>query len=535
VYQVLIVDDEPEIRLGLRLKADWEGLGLAVAGEAANGSEALERLAGGGIDIVITDMNMPVMNGVSFLEACRERYPGLKMIVLTGYEDFDYARAAIRSQAKDYLLKPVSQSELTAALTKVKQELDEERSARSERETVQWRLTQYYLEMKEHFILHLVKEEPASERWVRDRAKMFELDAWAAKSVRFLTAGLRERGIPDDPDARTPGKLRLPFEMLCREFAGTHPEQPATFRDSGYPGLIHFILRDDEAAAASFARELKACIGRHLGFEPAVGAGQPVSGFKEWKQGYLSSLLAWNLTESKIRSAGREPSYGKSVLTGEQVKVLRHDLIQGELESFEAAVREELTQAFLDSQVQFVKLIFQLYLLLDSTAEALGIRLESEEKLWIRPELARELDTVEKAAAFLVRLAKKIRLGFQPSSGGSEQSVIHAAERFIRENYMDDIHLTLLAERFNYNPSYFSEWFKAKTGKTFIQYVTEVRMEHAVRLLAETKLPLWDIAELTGFSNPSYFSSKFKKIYGMSPSEYRQASSEKFDTPDPKK
>jgi len=142
---------------------------------------------------------------------------------------------------------------------------------------------------------------------------------------------------------------------------------------------------------------------------------------------------------------------------------------------------------------------------------------------------------VEKAAAFLVRLAKKIRLGFQPSSGGSEQSVIHAAERFIRENYMDDIHLTLLAERFNYNPSYFSEWFKAKTGKTFIQYVTEVRMEHAVRLLAETKLPLWDIAELTGFSNPSYFSSKFKKIYGMSPSEYRQASSEKFDTPDPKK
>ncbi|MNL69635.1 HTH-type transcriptional regulator YesS [compost metagenome] len=100
---------------------------------------------------------------------------------------------------------------------------------------------------------------------------------------------------------------------------------------------------------------------------------------------------------------------------------------------------------------------------------------------------------------------------------------------------MYDLHLTMLAERFNYNSSYFSELFKAKFGKAFIQYVTEVRMAQAVHLLEETSLNLWDIAELTGFSNASYFSSKFKKIYGMAPSDFRLQSPEKFNSEKPKK
>ena len=175
--------------------------------------------------------------------------------------------------------------------------------------------------------------------------------------------------------------------------------------------------------------------------------------------------------------------------------------------------------------------------MLDTMAFTGGIALESSEQLWLRPEQVWGLDTTAKAQQFLNKLAVKIMGRPEKDALDAEHSMIQAAEQFIQDNYMYDLNLTMLAERFNYNSSYFSEMFKAKAGKTFIQYMTDVRMEKAVQLLEETMLSLWDIAELTGFSNASYFSSKFKKMYGISPSDYRVRlkTPEKFDNQVPKK
>ncbi|CAM3844941.1 response regulator [Cohnella lubricantis] len=275
MYRVLIVDDEPEIRLGLRLKIDAEQLSLELAGEAGNGIEALKLLEEKSFDIVLTDMSMPAMDGVRFMEACRSRYPEARLIVITGYEDFQYARAALRHQAIDYLLKPVARDELAAALRRAASELDARKAMLDTRTLTQQELVQLY-------------------------------------------------------------------------------------------------------------------------------AGQAA------------------------RQRNNEPEDG-------------------------------------------------------------------------------------------------------------ELSLIEAVRRYIDDNYMSDLNLTEIAERFNYNPSYFSEMFKNKVGRTFIQYLTDARMAQAVRLLEGTQLNLWDIAELTGFSNASYFSSKFKKRFGMTPSDYRQKASGKFDNEVPKK
>lgn len=539
MYRVLIVDDEPEIRQGLRLKADWESLGLTIAGEAGNGVEALERLAAEAIDLVIADMNMPVMDGVSLLEACREQYPQLRVIVITGYEDFHYARAAVRTQARDYLLKPVARDELTDALRKVVQELERERNARNEQETVQWRLSQYYKEMKEHFLLQLARETPGPERALLERSRLFELEAWNERPVRFVTAGLRPKGDASPDDERTPDKLRLPFELICREFAANCGQPVAAFRDPNHPGLLHFVLADEGDAVPAFARELSDCVARLLSFTPSLAVGSQVTGFASWRDGYVSALLAWNVPASASevgRASFAEASEGKAALSDDTVKVIQRQLLRGELDSFTQVVRKELTKAHAESPGQFVKLIFQLYLLLDGIAAAAAVPLDSGDQLWVQPDMALSLDTVGKAEAFLVRLGRKIQSKAAAETEDRDLSIVQAAKQFIDASYMYDLNLTLLAERFNYNPSYFSELFKAKLGVTFIHYLTEVRMNHAVRLLEETELGLWDIAELTGFSSASYFSSKFKKLHGLSPSEYRQRPSpEKFNNEQPKK
>jgi len=566
MYRLLIVDDEPEIRSGLRLKIDADKLGLELGGEASNGIEALDKLEEEPFDIVVTDMNMPVMDGVSFLQECRERYPDIRVVVITGYEDFQYARAALRHHASDYLLKPVARDELSAVLSKVIAEMDAERKKREQEAKDRWELTQYYKEMKEHFLLRLVKGDLDREQTAADLARKFGFDGWAERDVRFLTVGLRERAeaapsafgraageeagaeepasgaaaspadaagaaggdaeaagrsAADGQAARVPDEFRLPFEQICRKRASASGAACVAFRDPSYPGLMHFVAGESEDWLKAFALDLRAQVRAVLGFELASGIGRSVAGLRQWKEGYLSALLAWNLSESGAGGEERRSAAGQE-LTEEESEVARRYLAKGETESFGRAARQLLREAYSASPARFVKVIFQLYLLLESQAAELRIPLDHAEQLWLRPEMALALNSVDKAAAFLGGIAEKIGKQRRAEADEGDHSLIETARKFIDDNYMSDLNLTQIAERFNYNPSYFSEMFKNKVGKTFIQYLTDVRMSQAVRLLESTQLSLWDIAELTGFGSASYFSSKFKRTYGMSPSDYRQ-------------
>ncbi|PDO10544.1 MAG: hypothetical protein BLM47_06630 [Candidatus Reconcilbacillus cellulovorans] len=549
MYRVMIVDDEPEIRQGLRLKVDWESLGLTVAAEASDGEEALKILENEDIDIVLTDMLMPVMDGVSFLDACRSRYPHVRILVLTGYEDFRYARAALRNRAKDYILKPVSSDELSAALQAVVRELDEEYLDRDERARIAWRLSQYYKEMREQMLVRLVREPIGDDRAVRDRLTTFELSDWDARTIRFATAGLRRfradtaektpRGVADDPDDRSPDTLRLPFVMLSREFAET--KRIPAFADGQAPGLFTFLLPDDPEAIRRLLDEYADCVRRYLRADVAVGLGEPVAGYRAWKEGYTSALLAWHLAagglgggQSLAEEPGRnDPSAAPPAAVDSESAILRL-LDEGKLDVLEQAFREELSAAFADSRIRFVKTVFRLHLLVDAVARTFRVPLGPEESLWLRPELAAQMETPDQAVERLMQSVQRIERSVRERAEDAERLRLRAVEQFIREHYMDDLNLTDLAEKFHYHPTYFSELFKAKIGKTFTQYLTDVRMENAARLLKETSLSLWDVAELSGFSSPSYFSSKFKRMFGVSPSEYRQSvrrqeTSEKFD------
>lgn len=584
MYRVLIVDDEAEIRLGLRLKVNWEALGMRVVGEAGHGGEAVERLESEPVDIVITDMNMPVMDGLYFLDYCRAEHPSLRLIVITGYEDFQYAHAAIRNRVRDYLLKPVTRDELTAALQRIRQELDGERHSRAEASALHWQLEQYTREMKEHLIVRLVRGEleQAQPDALLEPARRFGLEAWSAAEVRFLTVGLSTAA---EAPERTPEQFRLALELLCREIAerwqseqsngsgsrkeavGEQAEQSGgssksedgvsgqaaaigrreawedehraasdeatgivtrleVYRDAAAPGLMHLLCAGSAEQTERLATTLRDGISQHLRLEVHVGVSEAVQGFGAWRDGHLSSLIAWRMAAGDVEVGDRGDIGGQTttaLIPEETVKVLRRYLSRGELEPLRLAMTETLEEAYAASRAGFVKLIFQLYLLLESAAAEAGVTLESRQQLWLRPERALSLDSVPQAAAFLMEIATRISEHAEQTGSDAEQSVIEAARQFIEDNYRYDLNLTMIAERFNYHPSYFSEFFKAKVGRTFIQYLTDVRMAEAVRLLKETTLSLWDIAEFTGFSNASYFSAKFKKVHGVSPSEYRNS------------
>ncbi|SLJ96369.1 MULTISPECIES: response regulator [unclassified Paenibacillus] len=520
MYNVLIADDEIEVREGLKLKVNWQDMGFIISGEAANGIEAEELLKAEHFDLLITDMNMPVMDGVQLLDVCRSLNPSIQIMIITGYEDFHYARAGVRSQAMDYLLKPVTRDELKTTLNKIKDELDKKKQLHGDSEMMQWRLSQYYKEMKQRFLLDLVRGHRLPPSSLPERMRLFHLESWQDHSVCFITAGMRDSGIQTASVERVPEKLYLPFELLCHEMAQSYPDNVQVFHDGAHPGIMHFITL--EGIQHEFAQQITAQTHSVLTMNVQVGLGLSVSGFERWKEGYIHSLLAWNSAGRK-GTQDRVPVVDHSPLLPEETsRMLHRFLIRGELDSFRSVIRKELADSFRISTTHMIRSLFQISLLFE------------HESSWISPEWVLWLMTPDQAELLLMHWVEDFVNQQQPSEVG-EDTVIESAKRYIEENYMLELTLTSLAEQYNYNSTYFSEIFKEAAGISFIQYVTEVRMKHAIRLLKETQLTVWDVTELTGFRSPSYFSSKFKKMFNISPSDYRLLHSEKIDNHDPKK
>jgi len=518
MYNVLIVDDEREIRHGLRLKVDWEKLNLCIAGEASNGEEAVQVIADMKPDLIITDMKMPFKDGVSLLEYCSRQHPHIRLIVITGYNDFQYTKAAIQNRATDYLLKPVSKKELAASLAKVVKEMDEERVEKSRHQAMDWKMSLYAEEIKSQFILNAVKPFIKDIGVLEKRANFFQLADLAGERVRFVCAGLTAEGVGREEALAS---YRLPFELLCRELAQQDGNQVTVFQDPGQPNLMFFIMKDNKSVIDAFIRHLEASINRYIPFRAYISVGAPATGLREWRESFTSAFLAWQLRTPE-RPNGDGESYAVSpMMSQDTAKQLQWHLIKGEREPFERLLGQQFNLEAVQSPAADSRLILQIVLIIEAAARSLGIRLTKQEEMWATPVWLWEIHTQDKAVPFLMDLADKL-FNRDRRSASSDQSVVESIKEMIRKNYMLDINLGMLAEQYNYNASYLSDLFKTKTGMTFVQFLTHIRMEKAVQLLKETELGLSEIAELTGFSNVSYFSVKFKKVFGVNPSTIRQ-------------
>ena len=126
LYRIILVDDEEEVRKSIIRKIDWTSVGFTVVGDAENGEEALEKIEGLEPDVVLTDIRMPYMDGLTLAERIRQKYPSMKIVISSGYDDFEYAKRAIKLNVTEYILKPVNVEELTAILKRIKTNLDEE-------------------------------------------------------------------------------------------------------------------------------------------------------------------------------------------------------------------------------------------------------------------------------------------------------------------------------------------------------------------------------------------------------------------------
>lgn len=528
LYRILLVDDEEEVRRGIIRKMEWECLGFQVAGDAENGEEALEKVEQLQPDVVITDIRMPYMDGLTLTRRIRKKYPSMRILIFSGYDDFEYAQQAIKLNVTEYILKPVNVEELSEILTRVRENLDEEIEQRSNINSLRESYLRNLPILRELFLNDLVRGV-TDENAIVPKLQEYGIDILDAR--KWLAAVIHV-------EQTEPKMLSLPRELIpisVRELVEDSLRAAYRFAIFNSMDEITVIAAIDEENTQTglinlFNDICKEC-RRVLDVTITVGVGYSCEVLPEISDSYQSAVDA--LGYRAIVGQGKticindvEPvGKGKLQFTDRDEEELVAAIKFGSREKIDSVIRN-LSACMTDAKVHARQ--YQIYML--SIANCL-IRLmqqydmDIDEMFESKAQYAEVMEGIchrEKFADRIITIASRMNEAVNQERDNMTHKVIREAKEYIREHFSDpELSVETLCRHLHMSPAYFSTVFKKETGQAYVNYLTEVRLKKAVELLNETDDKTYMIAQKVGYQEQNYFSYVFKKRYGMSPTKYR--------------
>jgi two-component system response regulator YesN len=502
MYKVLVVDDEPTIREGLRTLVDWEALGYRVVDTGMNGRDALIKYEEHHPDLIIIDIRMPGIGGLEAIERLRARDKRLHMLILSGYAEFDYARRAMAHRIDGYILKPVDEDELIDYLQRLKKTLDQEAAERER--AAGW--------TPEMVVRSLLSGTPAAA--LNEAAAQAGLDGAPWEAVVVRPHGKIEPDALAEAGRRLAGKLSA-AERIC-------------YTAEGDLGLLVMYGLGSETQRAALLRSVgDALAGLDLEFTAASGGT-----VESWTEIPLShARAAAALRRSFFLGAGRihppadaqREACGAPVPGPPDLSDLTDKLALAIDVASEISIREWIGEAesrLLKSGAdeEAVKATCA------RLVSAVAARLEAQRPGSAEGTLQHGLVELYKACRFtrLMERMHALLLEFarQSEQGGAETQVKKMID-IIHRHYDRSLRLETIAELLGYSSAYLGKVFKHATGENFNTYLDKVRIEEAKKLLVQG-LKVYEVAERVGYANVDYFHGKFRKYVGMSPAAYRK-------------
>lgn len=495
---MILADDEPVITRGIRKLLNWKTLGIEITGEYEDGRKAFEAIVRDRPDIALLDISMPGMSGVEILKECRTIGNKTAVIFISGFQDFEYAKAAIQYGAVDYLLKPVIREELLRAIEKSVSALGKEegsfqaRVKDSKDDHVNYELlveddnagyvpvyADIVYEKEEsgqmrrliHFSLFGFLEEYLNET---GRGIVFQKNERIAMVLKGMKGGEIYNTVEDIRERSLKATGHTTFFVIG----------DAVYSMGEIPGMFQQCL--EKKGYLFFADKMSVPV---INLHEKVFTGRGDSHMLgELRQKLFEAVVAQN--EDQMKETGRQ--YGKLILR----------LSEGKKEDacfyFCSAVR------FLEEKCDALGLPGQRAEMKELLEKSRACESFGEMEVFFEQEFIRYLDRIKTVAV------------------NSDKKDILRAKDYIEKHYMENLSLNVLAEEIHMNPYYFSSFFKKNTGENFKDYVNRVRVEHAVPLLLSTDMKTYEIAEKVGFGDIRMFNTAFMKIYQETPGNYRK-------------
>ncbi|MBB6729754.1 response regulator [Cohnella zeiphila] len=501
MIRIAVVDDEERIRHGLVKLIGQYGELFQVVAACASGQELLDRMGGLRLDLIITDIKMPQMTGLQMIERVRRRDTKVKFAVLSGFNDFAFARQAIRFGVEDYLLKPVDEEELAELLHRVHGQAEQERYRKSVAvdEHLRLLLRSEIKHLPEHMAQGAVRELGRTSL-LRDHFAVFVLrcepDAAAEAIERSTDVWSRERKV-----------IAWEPRLLVIAAAIGKGDHADTIRELGHT-LLQRLPQSTQAR---------------------VGASGIHQGPAKLREAYLEA-------ENCLQTCWYEPG-AKAMLdafhapkpaeTDPNPALMLDREFRPALQLLDLDRAGQALRGWLDDLIgrraswrtlrEGSEAVFDL-IRCEKRERRLPVGEETEDAAALVPVLFP--NGAAFSAAFLAAAEKQLgALG----SAKQENRVVETVKAFVQTHYTEELELQRLADTVFLTPSYLSKLFKTETGETITDYIISVRIERAKeRLIKEPALKTYEIGERVGYPDPTYFNKVFKKVVGLTPKEYRE-------------
>lgn len=518
----MIVDDEILNLEAYKRLIPWEELNVSAVKTASSGFDAIEVIRNQRVDILVTDMKMPIMSGAELMRRTREIASDIKIIVISGYDDFEYARHAIEMNAAAYLLKPVENTELVESLKKVTAILDKE-----------------CLEK-----LHKI-EHGNSIPYIRDHLLIQLLNGYGNEQMLHLLK--KQCGIALNPDQvfrsaflemddyyrilKEKGKEQCDrvFKSICERLSSMMEDLRVGYcvRISDY--RIGMILQGTLLSANELQKMISA-IAEEFFLSVSVGTGSYVRSVYLLHDSSLEAAEALNYkmflgrgrvidfpsTLSEIKEISMDFEYRLSLLFSAAVRSRTDEIYTHTYKLFKFFRNMKDNQTIHHFTHHFVS---KLEAYLDKYNEnAVDIFGQKE----VYPSSIFHCTTVEEIENWMRTILLKIADYFKDKKERRNKKIIRDIEKYVSENITKKINLKQVAEHFSFSPNYLGCIFKEATKENFSEYLIKKRLEEAHKMIVSTNYKIYEIADLVGYGNMKHFSKQFKEYFGAAPTEYRK-------------
>lgn len=535
--RLLIAEDELWLRKRLVSTIDWSSYGISEVYEAEDGGEALEIALKEKPDIVITDIRMPELSGIDLMKKLNENSIFSKMIVVSGYDDFEYAQGALRMGAINYLLKPVDEEELLDSVKRCVEELKKEKN----KETVFDKQSAASEMLMEHIYEDLIFEtsEKRTEELLQKLSRKeigfpFQSAAVVNMQVREHTFFVNDKVKSD---------MWSVYQWLRRNLQEDCYECQYLYMRGSQ--IVLLLFGDDPEAkfmerVENWVQLILEALQKELNISLFMAAGDVTDDFSGIHRSY-------EMAQKKIKEKRAEEKRILALRNQETEQELntRFDDVYGEYD-FKLLIKEirngdsekaqtEL-QAILQSssrRLQSADMMKLQLFYMNFINRIAGACLPECEAY--ADELAMQCMTVMRELIYigsdtivtemwdcLRKFVEKLVEVYQENNGKRKHWMIDQVLQYVEENYNTALSTRDIAGRFFMNTSYFSKLFHEQMGCTFSNYLINVRVEKAKMMLTQTNMKLYDIAEAVGYTNVQYFSTIFKEKEGLTSSAFRQ-------------
>ncbi|MCX8131216.1 MAG: response regulator transcription factor [Clostridia bacterium] len=536
MHSIMIVDDEKIIREGLIRFIDWEKYGFNIVADAENGKKAIEIAQKVKPEIILSDIYMPIMDGIEFAKEVRQCLPETVIIFLSGYNEFNYAQRAIELGVFRYLVKPIQESELLAVLGEACEELEHRELEKTQVQKLKMLIKDSLPLLKERFFLNLVRGK-LKENEINNKLEYLNINLDADRFSCLIISlddyiSLAEKQNEDEINlikfavqnisgevfSETEG-LFFMFEEKPSELgvlACHNSRNQKKYMSNIYPSL----------------QKIKDCVWRYFKTTISIGLGRSYKSLSEVSKSYreAESALEFRTAFGKnnvlfIGDINPADRYSPLSCSFEKLNELVKTIKGGDLELSCKHVDEVLDTLKSDQnfkkdhmQIFAIELLVKLeQIVLEFDGDVVDIYGEK-----FSPLMLMNYDTLEGVRLKLKELIESTLDFINSKRKAVNRNFIEKAKDFIDRNYaLEDLNLGIIADNVYVSPGYLSQLFKQVVGESYIEYLTKVRINHAKRLLKETNLKAYEIAEKVGYTDSQYFSTCFKKVVGVSPTDYR--------------